>query len=73
MTIHVTITNSDTRANAIIEILATDECIPYSTPYEPLPTYVTTKSEGLLRGGESKTVMIHKDRRVEIIERLNEY
>jgi hypothetical protein len=75
MTISVTIKNTDSRQNAIVEILSTDEYqyhLPFDTQGNPVLTRRSTSSHGLLRGGEEKTVMLCSDRKLEIVERMNE-
>lgn len=70
MTIHVTIKNEDTRENAVIEVISTDEYRGYSN--DPLhPTTRHHQSHGLLKGGESKTVYVTSTMSLEVIERQN--
>jgi hypothetical protein len=71
MTIHVTIKNEDSRANAVIEIIKIDDYRPADRVGTPAQSIRTFTSEGLLKGGESKTVMIYHDNKLEIIERQN--
>lgn len=71
MTISVTIKNEDSRPNAIIEVLSTDQyqAQDRDTVY---PTRRAFQSEAILRGGESKTVMLCSSKSLEIIERRND-
>jgi hypothetical protein len=71
MTIHITVKNEDSRANAIIEVLSIDTYSPYTTLDGPLPTKEYVKSEAILRGGESKQVYVTSTMHLEIIERQN--
>jgi hypothetical protein len=73
MTIHVTIKNEDSRANAVVEVLSTDEYTPIPLEGPHALTRRHFKSEGLLRGGESKTVYVTSTMSLEVVERMNEY
>ena len=71
MTISVTIKNEDSRQNAVIEILETNNYAPVHPDGTPEITRRFTDTRGLLRGGESKTVYVTSTSRLEIIERQN--
>jgi hypothetical protein len=71
MTIHVTIKNEDSRENAVIEVLSTDEYQPYNGVEGLQNTVKYTSSHGLLRGGESKQVYVTSTMSLEVIERQN--
>jgi hypothetical protein len=70
MTIQVRIRNEDSRANAVVEVVSTDEYKPRNQD-EVFPIQRHTVSQAILRGGESKTVYVTSTMSLEIIERQN--
>jgi len=66
MTIHISIKNEDTRANAIVEVISTDE---YISGVKPIVRF--TKSEAILAGGETAEVYVTSTMKLEVIERMN--
>jgi hypothetical protein len=71
MTIHVTIKNEDSRANAVIEVLSVDSYTGRVANGDPLPSQVYTTSQAILKGGESVKVYVTSTMKLEVIERQN--
>lgn len=72
MTIHVTVKNEDSRANAVIEVLSVDEYKGWpSVNGDITPTVRHFTSQAILRGGESKQLYLTSTMKLEIVERQN--